>query len=627
MIANRPELAMIAALPRCAAWAQSLMLGIGLCVLLIFVQPASTTDRHISDGLLVPQAHLADPDYLLIEITSQDVIDYGRPALSRANLTRLLAQIAAQQPERVLLDFSADREIKDEVQRERAEVMERLGPGQLGLVTGFGPHDVPAARYAQAATLLDGRLTPDADGWHRMLGREGRERGNNPAIWLATGKAVTHSVPLDLRIDHSRYERASAHDVFVGKVRATGRKVIISASPEVGLTRAYLPHADTASRASVLAIASQSAAQDYPAQRARGDRWNTALAMLAAALGMACGAIATSGSRFLMVGLAALLAIAITHFSLAVYLGVPVTLVNAISCFLILANATLAQRFRIFPMMQNFIRGDLSPEEAWAWRAQEESAQPAFLFGVDGKIKRANGPGKQLAAAFGEGLAAACLPRMGARANEISFDDADGSVRWFRLTWPYSHVQLAQGWDVTEARQHQERLIGQLYTDDLTGCMNRRGFDQALAELSGKTDCYHIFFIDLNGFKAINDSFGHDAGDELLVVCAHRLQRLVRSGDCVARLGGDEFAILASALHADIHPQQIIDRIVATIAAPVDLQVVKQAVMVGAAVGHAAPLTPNEDVGEVLRRADQAMYRHKQACQQRKGSSDLHEAA
>lgn len=627
MMWNRVSLSVIAVVRRGMALARSLMLGMGLCVLLIFIQPASTTDRHISDGLLVPQAHLADPVYLLVEITSQDVIDYGRPALSRANLTRLLALIAAQQPERVLLDFSADREIKDEVQRERAEVMERFGPVQLGLVTGFGPHDVPAARYAQAATLLDGRLTPDADGWHRTLGREGRQRGNNPAIWLATGNAATHSVPIDLRIDHRRYQRASAHDVFAGKVRATGRKVIISASPDVGLTRAYLPHADTASRASVLAIASQSVDQGYPAQRARGDRWNTALAIFAAALGMACAAIATSGRRLLIIGLAALVAIAISHFSLAVYVGVPVTLVTALSCFLILANATLAHRFRIFPMMQNFIRGDLSPEEAWAWRAPEESAQPALLFGADGTIKRANAPGKELAAAFGNGLAAACLPRMGVRAEEISFDHADGTARWFGLTWPYPHVQLALGWDVTEARLHQEQLIGQLYTDDLTGCLNRRGFDQALVELSAKGVCYHIFFIDLNGFKAVNDTYGHDAGDELLVVCAQRLHRLVRSGDRVARLGGDEFAILMSELNADMAPQQIIDRIVATIAAPVNLQVAEQAVVVGAAVGHAAPLSDNEDVGEVLRRADQAMYRHKKAGQQRVGRGKLHKAA
>lgn len=603
-------------LVKAATASSSLLVGILLCALLIFMQPASDTDKALSDRLLVSQKTAADDSYLLVEVTGQDVVDYGRPALSRSNMTKLISKIRRGNPERLLIDFAAEKLIKDQVQRDRAQALESFDKAHLGLVTAVSPDDLPARRFAEAATMLDGRLSVDKDGWHRRLGTA---VGNNPAIWLASGKVDTATVQIDLRIDHGKFERASAGDVFQGKVDVTGRKVVLSASPEVFSTRAYLPLTATASRASVFAISAQSHAQGYSERFSLGQNLNVGLSILASVLGLLCAWLVTSGRRLVILGIATILAIAASHLSLALYVGVPITLTTAISCFLIIANATLAHRFKIFPMLQNFMRGDLSPEEVWAWRSQEQSGQPAILFGADGSIKRLNEAGEALVQAFGDGFAAACLPTMGKRADEISFC-RDNRVLAYKLTWPYPNVALTVGWDMTAAREQHESLLGQLYSDELTGCINRRGFDRKLLELSQSGQGYRIFFIDLNGFKAVNDTYGHDAGDELLVECADRLNKMVRGGDCVARLGGDEFAILMGNQQGPLDPREYIDRIVKTITVPISLTVLDETVSVGAAVGHAAPEHDQEDSADVLRRADQAMYAHKKASKQGRDS-------
>ena len=90
------------------------------------------------------------------------------------------------------------------------------------------------------------------------------------------------------------------------------------------------------------------------------------------------------------------------------------------------------------------------------------------------------------------------------------------------------------------------RRLGRLSrTDSLTGCLNRFGFSERLeAELGREQPNVSLVLFDLVGFKAVNDTFGHPAGDELLVWTAAALQQLVRPGDAVARLGGDEFALI-----------------------------------------------------------------------------------
>jgi PAS domain S-box-containing protein len=114
----------------------------------------------------------------------------------------------------------------------------------------------------------------------------------------------------------------------------------------------------------------------------------------------------------------------------------------------------------------------------------------------------------------------------------------DGSPRYF----------IAQMVDINDRKQFEQQLRHQAFHDSLTGLPNRSLFmnrlEHALVRGQRTGETVAVIFIDLDNFKVINDSFGHRAGDQLLLAMAQRLQLCVRDGDTVARLGGDEFTVL-----------------------------------------------------------------------------------
>lgn len=163
--------------------------------------------------------------------------------------------------------------------------------------------------------------------------------------------------------------------------------------------------------------------------------------------------------------------------------------------------------------------------------------------------------------------------------------------------------------DISVLKAQQRELAEQARHDVLTGLPNRRAFSerlrQAMARARRRPETLAVLFIDLDGFKAVNDALGHAAGDRLLQEVALRLQQCVRTTDCVCRLAGDEFTvILEGAGHpGEIHRigQRIIDRVSA------DVTLLGQAVRVTPSIG-AALLQADEDEETLCARADAAMY-------------------
>ncbi len=150
-------------------------------------------------------------------------------------------------------------------------------------------------------------------------------------------------------------------------------------------------------------------------------------------------------------------------------------------------------------------------------------------------------------------------------------------------------------------------------TDALTGLRNRRGIVDAIeAALGGSHRQFAVYLIDLDGFKAVNDQHGHEAGDETLVQVGQRLTAVLREQDLVARLGGDEFVVLARGVSNTDAAQRIRSKMVEAIRVPFDLAAGQQ-VRIGATVGIAmAPLDADGADG-LLRVADAAMYAGKPA--------------
>jgi diguanylate cyclase (GGDEF)-like protein len=159
--------------------------------------------------------------------------------------------------------------------------------------------------------------------------------------------------------------------------------------------------------------------------------------------------------------------------------------------------------------------------------------------------------------------------------------------------------------DQVEAQSDQLHLIATC--DDLTGLANRRLFNERLAEAIG-TASTHVLLLDLNGFKKVNDRYGHGVGDRLLVEVARRLPQRLRSGDLAGRMGGDEFAVMLYGL-TPTEADAIAERIAEALSRPIDVDGTQ--LQVGASIG--AVDCGGEDPTEILRRADVAMYTAKAA--------------
>jgi diguanylate cyclase (GGDEF)-like protein/PAS domain S-box-containing protein len=163
--------------------------------------------------------------------------------------------------------------------------------------------------------------------------------------------------------------------------------------------------------------------------------------------------------------------------------------------------------------------------------------------------------------------------------------------------------------DITERRTLEEQLTRQAFHDSLTGLANRALFrdrlDQALARSARSNEPLGVLLIDLDGFKQVNDSLGHDAGDELLRHVAARFDDIVRPGDTLARLGGDEFALLLDDAD-EAQSVAVAGRLLDGLAAPAALA--QRELAVTASVGIVAHPGGRGDSSELLRHADVAMY-------------------
>jgi diguanylate cyclase (GGDEF)-like protein/PAS domain S-box-containing protein len=169
--------------------------------------------------------------------------------------------------------------------------------------------------------------------------------------------------------------------------------------------------------------------------------------------------------------------------------------------------------------------------------------------------------------------------------------------------------------DQTERLRREEELFHRSVHDPLTALPNRvllvDRMTQALARARRQGTRVSVFYLDLDGFKEVNDRWGHAVGDEVLRVLAGRLAAAIRPADTVARVGGDEFVVLCEGLHSAAATSEIAARLLGAVATPVD----HQAGTVGltASVGSASTVGARSLPETLIEAADQAMYRAKRA--------------
>lgn len=194
-----------------------------------------------------------------------------------------------------------------------------------------------------------------------------------------------------------------------------------------------------------------------------------------------------------------------------------------------------------------------------------------------------------------------------------------GEIRYWRLAartidWngPAAHLVVA---DVTELKRIEKQLEHNAHFDALTGIPNRvllaDRLRQGLVQTSRSGRLMAVCYLDLDGFKPVNDTWGHEAGDRLLVEMAERLQECLRAGDTVARLGGDEFVLLLLDLERVEECERALDRVLQSITQPVTIG--DQEICISASIGVSLYPFDSDEPDVLLRQADQAMYLAKES--------------
>lgn len=169
--------------------------------------------------------------------------------------------------------------------------------------------------------------------------------------------------------------------------------------------------------------------------------------------------------------------------------------------------------------------------------------------------------------------------------------------------------------DISRIKAHEAELDRIAHYDPLTGVPNRRLLADRLAQAIARTArsemSLAVCYLDLDGFKLVNDHHGHPGGDQLLVGVAEHLKKVLRSEDTLARLGGDEFVLLLADIVSPEECSIILERVLTAVASPV--QIDGHAVSVSASIGVSLYPLDHADADTLLRHADQAMYQAKNA--------------
>ena len=193
---------------------------------------------------------------------------------------------------------------------------------------------------------------------------------------------------------------------------------------------------------------------------------------------------------------------------------------------------------------------------------------------------------------------------------------SSGRVVWgllsvTRVTFPDGQpYTLAQVEDITDRRKAEADLHRQARHDALTGLANRATLARGLGALAESSEALAVLFVDLDGFKLVNDTHGHSAGDAVLQEVAHRLSSSVRAGDLVARFGGDEFVVVSCGIATRQEAMQVAAEVEQALAGPIHWGPVTLEVTASVGIALSSPHGGGRvlDAEELIRRADAAMY-------------------
>lgn len=641
----------------------------GLLMLLVTALVTSgalePVDALIYDRLAVAGYHRPHSQVLIIAIDEKSLETLGRWPWSRRTHAALLERLAAAGDNVVAVDLllaepeadpAADNALVNAL-RSHGNVILPLVPvartDQAGLVA-----QGPLSHFASATTVAHADVDPDADGVVRRIYLHG---GLGAPTWSALGLALVQrragvaapltspARPADNSDAHTwvragemlipftgptgTYARVSYVDVLNGRVppeRLRGKYIIVGTTA-AGLGTRFATPSTLANRLSMSGAELHSNIVDTLLTgrgiTALGTGWILAAALLWLGAGLLL--MGQRQSRQILLGLTALAALLLFATTLAlVYLGLWLAPAAALTGLLAIYPAWSWRQLRWYMT------------SLFSERGQSQATLALVQDGIialdaEGHVRYLNSAaeaitGRSLAATRGlplEEVAQLQPVETGAVAGQPHIGDplhiathylatADGgerAVRMARHPLPANGGSVIAITDVTENLAMAQQISHQATHDTLTGLPNRTILSDRLAQVIASArrrgQSAAVLFIDLDGFKKVNDALGHAAGDLLLCEVAKRLSSRVRAEDTVARWGGDEFVILIRRLNDESSVIGFSHQIIALLEQPFDLD--GQEAFISASIGIS--LFPRDGLGadQLLLRADAAMYRAK----------------
>ncbi len=595
----------------------------------------SALDRIFSDLIQSKRPLAASGNIIVIDVDRAAISSHGghfvpRPLLADA-LQRLQADRAARVYIDVLLDTprssASDRALEAALRRFDRQ---RIAIGAIAKKTGFSQR-YPLKRFSDHATVVEMSLFPDRDGWMRAI--DGRTTQApwlpNPARWLVQAYAganeekadkpgeagdLARAVRINRRIAPQSVNRIAIGDYIKAPPEDLSDHLVIIATPEQAPGGdANYPFYGELDRGRLIALGTQTLLGDVE------PRDSHPLVHVAIALGIivvtAVSVMRARSKRYLSLCLVGILVLVAGGSFLALMVfDIPLAGFRLLPAISASAIVFMIYRFGIAEVLSEFLSGDLSPEEIWTWRAYQHHNEAAVLAGI-GTLKRANDAARQL------GLVDADEQRVRSGDVEAAFECAlkgdeqptilleiDGRTRHFKLVRPVRGVPIILFNEITDQREREAILRTLAQTDRLTGIANRSGLEVAINGLTRQNIPYAIVLLDLNGFKAVNDTYGHLAGDQVIVAATKRFQSVIRANDTIARLGGDEFAVVLPKMTRSGQLDGVARALERSLAEPffVDGKYLRVGVAAGTALS-----TGETSMAAVLAQADKQMYARK----------------
>ncbi len=565
----------------------------------------------------------------LVYVDENAIRRHGKFPFDRSELARALDFLNSAGAQRIHVDagLTAPEDREGDAALEAA--LHRLGPQRvslpvnlIGSATATPQVLQPLAQFSRHATLVASQFIFDGDNRVRRVSSLPDHGYALSVDWLKAPGQPARMTPLsiDFAFEPTTLPQFDIGEIVAGKIDArqfARRNVILGlkvATPQYTLASSGVSRL---SRIEMLALASET----LTAGQQLGILSTTQVILLVFLLSL--GAAAMLAALPPMVGLGFAVAggliwtAGVDQLQRIAGVGLPIT--APVLALLLLWPMLNYRDSRAERFVARLKAKWIGTGAQAIFAAADVIATPAAVFDASGKPLHAN-------AAFtaakidGEGLKA-MIADNASNADDLRFTQgANGSQRHFAISRRSietltGRLTLATFSDVTESARREDELSELAFTDRLTGLANRVAFHARMTAMGDKADSepFGILIVDLDGFKLVNDSLGHHAGDQLLARVAQRILPLLRKRDLAARIGGDEFAILIASGEANASIR-VADNLLRALTEPFEID--GAVAHVGASIGIALCPDHAADPSQAMKYADAAMYaakKHKPA--------------